>query len=384
MLLANLLDELCSQGVGSEWIVTAHTPETKGDWLGARRFSMTRLPPTRLSQVRLRQKLLLERVFSAAPCIYLPNFDFDMACAIPAMPHDCRGVLIMHCDDPVYYDFVNRHGDLFDAIVCVSSFLAGTLKTKHPELSERIVHIPFGVSIPEYPPLKKREINDPRSVLRVAYCGRLSYHQKRIQDLASIINRSHAQNLPVEFHIAGAGPDEEEFFASISLPLTEGKVHRHGFLPNAGVLALLEWSDVLLMTSDFEGLPVVLLEAMSRACIPVVTKIQSGIGEVVRHDETGYLHPVGDVDGFVATLGNLARDAALRERMAGASFDGLKSGGFTLERAAADYRNLFESILSKEHQFSKRPSGAPLIPRHYRFFHRMKQRICSMFPGRSQ
>jgi glycosyltransferase involved in cell wall biosynthesis len=384
VLLANLLDELSSRGVDTRWIVTGHTPHTNGEWLGARRFSMMCLPPTRLSDVRRRQKLLLGYLKSASPCIYLPNFDFDMACAIPALPSECRAVLIMHCDDPVYYDFVDRHGALFDAIVCVSSFLSGALKAKHPELSERIVHIPFGIEIPENPPLKKREIKGLGSVLRIAYCGRLSFHQKRIQDLATIINRCHANNLPVEFHIAGAGPDEKEFFESIIVPFEGGRVHRHGFLTNSEVLNLLERSDVLLMTSDFEGLPVVLLEGISRACIPVVTKIQSGISEVVRHNETGYLHPVGDVDGFVATLGNLARDAALRERMAGACFDGLKSGGFTLERAAADYRELFESLMNGNNQFSKRPSGAPLIPQQYRFFHRMKQRICSVFPGRSQ
>jgi glycosyltransferase involved in cell wall biosynthesis len=383
VLVANLLEEFSRNAVDTGWIVTAHSPKEDAAWLGGRRFTILRLTPTRLSDVRRRQKLLLGHLESAIPCIYLPNFDFDMACAIPALPPECRAVLIMHCDDPVYYEFVDRHGDLFDAIVCVSSFLASTLQSKHPELSDKIVYIPFGIQIPDHLPAKKKGSNSSEA-LRVAYCGRLSFHQKRVQDLAGIINRCHAGNIPVEFHIAGAGPDEKEFFDSISQPIACGMVHRHGFLKNSEVLNLLEQSDVLLMTSDFEGLPVVLLEAMSRGCIPVVSRIQSGIGEVVRHGETGYLHPVGDVDGFVATLGNLVRDDALRERIADASFERLKAGGFTLERAAADYWRLFESLVAGKNQFYHRPSGAPLSPKRYRFFHRIKQKIISKFTGYSQ
>jgi glycosyltransferase involved in cell wall biosynthesis len=373
VLVANLLDELSKDGRDTGWIVTGHTQREDAAWLGDRRFTILRLPTTRLSDVRRRQKLFLGQLKPASPCIYLPNFDFDMACAIPALPAECRGVLIMHCDDPVYYEFVDRHGELFDAIVCVSTFLASTLKLKHPELANRVIHIPFGIKIQNHPPERKKDGNSSE-ILRVAYCGRLSFHQKRIQDLASIINRCHAGKLPVEFHIAGAGSDEEEFFESINEPLAQGIVHRHGFLKNSEVLNLLEQSDVLLMTSDFEGLPVVLLEAMSRGCIPVVTRIQSGMGEVVRHEETGFLHPVGEVNSFVTTLANLARDTTLREKMALASFEEIKAGGFTLERAAADYGRLFDSLVNNKNQLSKR-SGNTLIPNRYRFWHRMKERV---------
>jgi len=152
VLVANLLDELSKMGINTTWIVTGHAPMDDGAWLGERRFPIKQLPPTRLSDVRSRQRLVLDYLEAGSPCIYLPNFDFDMACAIPALPPTSRGVLIMHCDDPVYYDFVERHGDLFDAIVCVSSFLASKLRAKHPALSERIVHIPFGVEMQEHPP----------------------------------------------------------------------------------------------------------------------------------------------------------------------------------------------------------------------------------------
>ena len=49
--------------------------------------------------------------------------------------------------------------------------------------------------------------------------------------------------------------------------------------------------DLFFMTSEFEGLPVAMLEAMSMSC-PVVSTTAGGIGEVVRHGIDGLLYPV--------------------------------------------------------------------------------------------
>ncbi|MGO8764909.1 MAG: glycosyltransferase family 4 protein [Limisphaerales bacterium] len=381
VLVANLLDRLQQGGRPSEWIVTGHNPTEDAAWLGTRQFKLHRLPPTGISEVRRRQKLLCHFLEERSPCVYLPNFDFDMACAIPALPAENKSVLIMHCDDPVYHDFVAEHGNLFNAIVCVSKFLAEKLRGAHPDLKERIVHIPFGVEPPGKLPDRNRSPGQP---LEVAYCGRISFHQKRVEDLAAIINRCHDESVPVKFHIAGTGPDEKEFFSRIREPLAAEKVSRAGFLPNAEVLQLLAQSDVLLMTSDFEGLPVVLLEAMSRGCVPVATKIESGMGELVEHGENGFLLPVGDVAGFVATLKKLATGPEQLRPLRQAAFERIGQGGFTLERAAGEYRSLFESLIYDDSKWGAPRTGQMLFPAHYTFAARLKRKIKQLFNDSSQ
>ena len=49
------------------------------------------------------------------------------------------------------------------------------------------------------------------------------------------------------------------------------------------------------MTSEFEGLPIAMLEAM---CLskPIVASAVGGIPEVVRHGEEGFLTAIGDVE----------------------------------------------------------------------------------------
>jgi glycosyltransferase involved in cell wall biosynthesis len=374
VLVANLLNQLHRTGIQTEWVVTGHNPSDDAAWLGKRQFKLHRLPPTNISDVRQRQRWLREFLEERSPCIYLPNFDFDMACVAPALSPANKVVLIMHCDDPVYYDFAGRHGNLFNAIVCVSEFLAEKLGAAHLDLKARIVHIPFGVEPAAELPVRARLPGQP---LEAAYCGRISFHQKRVQDLARIINRCHADSMPVRFQIAGTGPDEKVFFESIKEPLAAGNVSRLGFLSNPGVLELLGKADVLVMTSDFEGLPVVLLEAMSRGCVPVVTRTESGMGELIQHGKNGFMLPVGDVKGFAEVLEKLSADSALRLRLGQAAFERIGSGDFTLERAAADYRKLFES-LSDARWLVKR-TGSVIIPEHYRFHRRIFNRLKHLF-----
>jgi glycosyltransferase involved in cell wall biosynthesis len=378
-LIAKLLNQLQAVGLNAEWIITGHSGPVSGeaDWLGVRRFKLHQLQSTGIADVQKRQKMMLRHLEENSPCVFLPNFDFDMACAIPALSLANKAVLIMHCDDKVYYDFVTRHKNLFNAIVCVSKFLADKLRASHADLRERIVHIPFGVEMPAS--LAVRDTVQGRR-LKVAYCGRLSFHQKRVQDLAAMINRCQAENVAAEFYIAGAGPDENEFFARIRETLAAGSVTRLGFLTNAEVLKLLDRSDVLVMTSDFEGLPVILLEAMSRGCVPLVTRTESGMDELVLNGENGFLLPVGDVTGFVAALKKLHANPETLRQLQTAAFERIRSGGFTLERAAADYNELFESLMSKDARWETKRTGKLIAPEQYKPSARILKQFKKLLP----
>jgi glycosyltransferase involved in cell wall biosynthesis len=64
-----------------------------------------------------------------------------------------------------------------------------------------------------------------------------------------------------------------------------------------------------------EGFPVSLLEAMGAGLIPVVSRIESGVPDLVEPGVTGLLPEVGDVEGFVDAVSRLAADRASLERM---------------------------------------------------------------------
>ena len=78
---------------------------------------------------------------------------------------------------------------------------------------------------------------------------------------------------------------------------------------------LLDAFDVFVHTSSFEGLPMVVLEAMA-AGVPVVAQAAGGTAEVVHDQETGRLVPIGDVPRLAVAIEDLLTDRERAERLA--------------------------------------------------------------------
>src|SRR5207244_1497066 len=95
-----------------------------------------------------------------------------------------------------------------------------------------------------------------------------------------------------------------------------------GAVSYADVARVLDAHDILILVSDYEGLPLSLLEAMGRGLVPVVTDLESGIREVVNKNN-GVLVPVDDVEGYARAIAYLhanraefaAKSAAARDRV---------------------------------------------------------------------
>src|SRR5690606_35924198 len=92
-------------------------------------------------------------------------------------------------------------------------------------------------------------------------------------------------------------------------------VHRRvsllGRLPHAAMERLWRQSDVCVLTSEYEGCSIAMLEAMANGCVPVVTAV-SGTRMFIRQGENGFAVPVGDVAALADAIGLLWRE---RERL---------------------------------------------------------------------
>jgi Glycosyltransferase len=103
---------------------------------------------------------------------------------------------------------------------------------------------------------------------------------------------------------------------------------------------LMRAADVLLYPTLADNHPLVLLEAAAME-LSVVSFAAGGVPEIVLHDETGLLTPVGDEPGFLSASRSLLADPALSRRLGQAArAHGAKR--FTAARMAADYAVLFD------------------------------------------
>ena len=106
------------------------------------------------------------------------------------------------------------------------------------------------------------------------------------------------------------------------------------------VADLLGASDVLLLTSIYEGLPRVVLQAMA-AKKPVVATAVSGTPEAVKKDETGFLREPGDVEGMAVDLACLLVDPELSKKMGAAGRKRL-TGSFKIDEMLKEIEKLYE------------------------------------------
>jgi glycosyltransferase involved in cell wall biosynthesis len=102
-------------------------------------------------------------------------------------------------------------------------------------------------------------------------------------------------------------------------------------------------SDIFALASDYEGLPVSVIEAMA-AGLPVVATSVGGVPELVEQERTGVLVPPRDRAGLARAIERLALDGSLRQAMG--MRGALRSREFGGARMIESYAALFESMVA--------------------------------------
>ena len=239
-------------------------------------------------------------------------------------------VFILHGDYDYYYDLAVKHDCVVHAYVAISRRMHEQLLARLPHRAESIHYIPFGV------PLPRRMRRPAAGPLRLVFAGRLD-RDKGVLDLPSIATALRDQSIDATWTIIGDGPEG----ARLRATWPESESVRHvGALTNAETIDRLADHDVFVLPTRFEGLPVGLLEAMGCGVVPVVSRIDSGVPDVVTADVDGLMPAVGDVAGFAGAIARLDGDRPLLERMSAAARRTVETR-FDVRGRAAEYQALY-------------------------------------------
>lgn len=111
------------------------------------------------------------------------------------------------------------------------------------------------------------------------------------------------------------------------------------------VTRILGGSDVFVLPSYAEGLPMALLEAMGSGLAVVGTTVGE-VPRVVDDGRSGRLVPPGDPRGLAAALETLVRDDTMRRELGRAARDVVRTS-FSSEAMAASYAKVYDSVLSR-------------------------------------
>ena len=146
--------------------------------------------------------------------------------------------------------------------------------------------------------------------------------------------------------IAGDGELKVELQQQVRrLGLTD-RIHLVGWQDDMS--AVYSESDVILMPSLWEGLGLVLLEAM-RQRLPIVATAVNAIPEVVVDSETGYLVPVKSTEALIPPLIKLLKSSEERQKMGQAGYERWQQQ-FQVERMIASTANLYHNLLTNHNR----------------------------------
>jgi glycosyltransferase involved in cell wall biosynthesis len=152
--------------------------------------------------------------------------------------------------------------------------------------------------------------------LRLLFVGRYG-ERKGCSELIAALAKARASGTEATLRFVG----QEEYDGEERVLRNDVRVHElEGAVEFAGLKAgpeLVECyaqAQVLCLPSRREGVPLVLLEAMSFG-LPVIATPVGGIADYVSHEDNGLLVPPGDVGALAASIEMLAADPALRVRL---------------------------------------------------------------------
>jgi len=172
----------------------------------------------------------------------------------------------------------------------------------------------------------------------ISFVGRIDIEQKGIDYLCKI-----AQNIPNGWKIAVAGPGKKrnkKTFEKLQLKYqTDGKLEYMGSLKGKALKKHYRESSIFMMTSRWEGMPLVLMEAMSFG-LPIIAFEQSGANEVLDFGKSGVLVKKGSACDFTHELAILTDNVEKRAYYSKASLERVKV--FKIKKIIEEWKQMID------------------------------------------
>jgi len=236
------------------------------------------------------------------------------------------------------------------AVVAVSRLVKDSMVEQlqlSDDEAETMVVVPNGVPLPE--PMgssERRGIRGrfacPDEVPMILAAGRHTT-QKNFTTLIEAAALLRDRGIDFRLIIAGDGelrPHHIDLVNSLEL---EDVVALPGILTDLG--KIIQAADLFVLPSLWEGLPLVLLEAMAAGCAVLGTRIP-GIGEILRDGETGRIVAPGDVKALADAMDELVGAPEERRRLA-AGARMLVESQYSFDRVGRDLGELYHRIVDQ-------------------------------------
>jgi len=291
------------------------------------------------------------------PDIFVPNISVSGAYAARYCREAGRPTIAGHrSDDKFNWGMAERFCRISDAwavsgLFCMGAELGDKVRAWGSKRT-RVVDIASGVPIPA-------EQVTQANPLCLVYAGRLEERQKRISEVTEAVCDTLERFPDATAKMIGDGSRKQHVADIISHRNLDDRITLTGYVDPENVQDEMADGNILVLLSDFEGVPGAVMEGMACGLVPVCLDIPGGLRELVIHERTGLL--VRDRGAsFQDAICRLARDDQLRIRLSRNARQYIKER-FSLHTAVDLWEALFEDLLKtagprKPLRFPRRPN----------------------------
>lgn len=246
------------------------------------------------------------------------------------------------------FDMMDKFAALFlqEKIVAVSPELQDKLSREFPRSKLAMIENCVDIGYVEFKS-EESAINiraELPEAFHIAFVGRF-VPVKRVDLFYEIAKAviQHGAGETVQFHMLGEGPLKSTIEGKLTEDGLSPQIHLHGFVKN--VAPLLKQMDLLLITSDHEGLPMSLLEAMTLR-VPVLSRMLQSIYSVLCDGQCGYFVESDKIEPFVKTIDRIIADKVDVNKKVTAARSRVESQ-YDIDVNLENYLQLYSTVLSK-------------------------------------
>ena len=212
---------------------------------------------------------------------------------------------VLHGDWPGLAECLRGLRGLVDGVLCVSPPLVELVRENWPGFpAERAAMLACPVNLPApdtaKPPLAGRP-------LVVGFCGRISRAEKRVDRFPALYQQLAQAGLDFRLEFLGDGPDARWLRRQLA---GHSRVVFHGRLSGRAYWQALRGWDAIVFVSDYEALPIALMEAMGLGVVPIYPRIGYGGSEYARAAAPEFWYEPGDLSQITQALRRLRQMAA--------------------------------------------------------------------------
>lgn len=155
----------------------------------------------------------------------------------------------------------------------------------------------------------------------VLFVGRIYDPQKNVTEFVRIWEKVWQNNKKWRALVVGDGPDKKY----INKIIKDKKIQNITLIDNCkDIEKYYQKSKILCMTSVYEGLPMVLLEAMSFGCIPILYNSFEAAEDVVINNHNGKIVTPFETQEMIKAINTLIKDGQLQDKMAKNAIEDVK------------------------------------------------------------